>query len=213
MKISYFRNEYKRVYKSLLRGCLKRPQRNQQNLPANCIDCENTRKYVKNSIELFHHFSNPSLNRRWICDRCDTDNNSVTWHCLICDTVSYLAPIYKETLSHRKLLHSKQASFEGGPNFDNKTKRKAKKLPYFRRAQSLTSEKSFSCRSCHICFVNNRKDIFNLPETFMHKYPSNIGAQSSNELFGEQNIIYILDTVGFCLLLFVFPSCYKLLIF
>ncbi|TMW46568.1 hypothetical protein DOY81_008351 [Sarcophaga bullata] len=180
------RNEYKRVYKSLLRGCLKRPQRNQQNLPANCIDCENTRKYVKNSIELFHHFSNPSLNRRWICDRCDTDNNSVTWHCLICDTVSYLAPIYKETLSHRKLLlHSKQTSFEGGPNFDNKTKRNAKKLPYFRRAQSLTSEKSFSCRSCHICFVNNRKDIFNLPETFMHKYSSNTGAQSSNELFGR----------------------------
>ncbi|XP_037822631.1 calpain-D isoform X1 [Lucilia sericata] len=180
------RNEYKRVYKSLLRGCLKRPQRNQQNLPANCVDCENTRKYVKNSIELFHHFSNPSLNRRWICDRCDTDNNSVTWHCLICDTVSYLAPIYKETLSHRKLPpHHKQSSFEGGQNSDNKSKRNAKKAPYFRRTQSLTTEKSFSCRSCHICFVNNRKDIFNLPETFMNKYSSNSGAQSSDEIFGS----------------------------
>lgn len=90
------------VYKSLLRGCLKRPQRNSQNLPANCIDCEETRKYIKNSIELYRHFSNPALNRRWICRACDTDNNSVTWHCVICDTVSYLAPIYKETLCTRR---------------------------------------------------------------------------------------------------------------
>ncbi|XP_013102672.2 calpain-D [Stomoxys calcitrans] len=178
------RNEYKRVYKSLLRGCLKRPQRNQQHLPANCVDCENTRKYVKNSIELFHHFSNPSLNRRWVCDKCDTDNNSVTWHCLICDTVSYLAPIYKETLSHRKLPHYKQSSFDGGQHLDGKLKRNDKKIPYFRRTQSLTSDKSFSYRSCHICFVNNRKDIFNLPETFMHKYSAS-GAQSSDEIFGR----------------------------
>ncbi|XP_073834726.1 calpain 15 small optic lobes isoform X2 [Musca autumnalis] len=157
------RTEYKRVYKSLLRGCLKRPQRNQQNLPANCIDCENTRKYVKNSIELFHHFSNPSLNRRWICDKCDTDNNSVTWHCLICDT----------------------SSFDSGQNLDGRSKRNDKRTPYFRRTQSLTSEKAFSCRSCHICFVNTRKDIFNLPETFMHNYSSASGASSSNELFGR----------------------------
>lgn len=90
------------VYKSLLRGCLKRPQRNSQNLPANCSNCEETRKYIKSSIELYRHFSNPALNRRWICRACDTDNNSVTWHCVICDTVSYLAPIYKETLCTRR---------------------------------------------------------------------------------------------------------------
>ncbi|XP_030382304.1 calpain-D isoform X2 [Scaptodrosophila lebanonensis] len=100
------RNEYKHVYKSLLRGCLKRPQRNSQNLPANCVDCEETRKYIKNSIELYRHFSNPALNRRWICHECDTDNNSVTWHCVICDTVSYLAPIYKEALCTRRQLHN-----------------------------------------------------------------------------------------------------------
>ncbi|EDW36628.1 GL16009 [Drosophila persimilis] len=94
------RNEYnKNVYKSLLRGCLKRPQRNSQNLPANCVDCEDTRKYIKSSIELYRHFSNPALNRRWICHACETDNNSVTWHCLICDTVSYLAPIYKDAIA------------------------------------------------------------------------------------------------------------------
>ncbi|KAL9882850.1 calpain 15 small optic lobes isoform 1-T1 [Glossina fuscipes fuscipes] len=185
------RNELSKrgVYKSLLRGCLKRPQRNQQNLPANCVDCENTRKYVKNSIELFHHFSNPSLNRRWICDKCDSDNNSVTWHCVICDTVSYLAPIYKETLNHRKLshhhqYHHKQSSFDGGQNPDKKTKRlNNKKANYFRRTQSLTTEKSFSCRSCHICFVNSRKDIFNLPDTFMHKYSSSETQSGSDEIF------------------------------
>ncbi|KAH8380956.1 hypothetical protein KR200_006702 [Drosophila serrata] len=93
------RSEYKHVYKSLLRGCLKRPQRNSQNLPANCVDCEDTRKYIKSSIELYRHFSNPALNRRWVCHACTTDNSSVTWHCLICDTVSYLAPIYKDGIS------------------------------------------------------------------------------------------------------------------
>ncbi|BFG01992.1 calpain-D [Drosophila madeirensis] len=98
------RNEYnKHVYKSLLRGCLKRPQRNSQNLPANCVDCEDTRKYIKSSIELYRHFSNPALNRRWICHACETDNNSVTWHCLICDTVSYLAPIYKDAIAGQEL--------------------------------------------------------------------------------------------------------------
>ncbi|KAH8400026.1 hypothetical protein KR215_005469 [Drosophila sulfurigaster] len=95
-------NKHGHVYKSLLRGCLKRPQRNSQNLPANCGNCEETRKYIKNSIELYRHFSNPALNRRWSCRACEADNNSVTWHCVICDTVSYLAPIYKETLhTHR----------------------------------------------------------------------------------------------------------------
>lgn len=84
------------MYKSLLRGCLKRPQRNSQNLTSNCVDCEDTRKYIKNSIELFRHFSNPALNRRWVCHACGTENSSVTWHCIICDTVSYLAPIYKD---------------------------------------------------------------------------------------------------------------------
>ncbi|KAH8387099.1 hypothetical protein KR093_004650 [Drosophila rubida] len=90
------------VYKSLLRGCLKRPQRNSQNQPSNCGNCEETRKYIKSSIELYRHFSNPALNRRWSCRACEADNNSVTWHCVICDTVSYLAPIYKETLHTRR---------------------------------------------------------------------------------------------------------------
>ncbi|GAB0096746.1 hypothetical protein DMENIID0001_123120 [Sergentomyia squamirostris] len=43
--------------------------------------------------------STPSLTRTWICQKCSSFNrNSVTWHCLNCETVSYLAPIYTETL-------------------------------------------------------------------------------------------------------------------
>lgn len=109
----YFRNECK----SLLRGCLKRPPQRHALAEAvidKCVDCENTKRYVKSSVEIFHHFSNPSLNRRWICDNCESDNNSVTWHCLVCDTVSYLAPIYKETLHHPKHLLDTNASQVNG---------------------------------------------------------------------------------------------------
>lgn len=153
----------------MLRGCLRRPQRNNKNLPSNCVDCEDTRKYVKTSIELYHHFSNPSLNRRWVCNNCETENSSVTWHCIICDTVSYLAPIYKDTILNRGYSYYKQGSIKHPIAKDSK-KKKVFKRPYcLRRTQSLTTDKSVSCRSCHICFVNNCKDIFNLPDTFMLK--------------------------------------------
>ncbi|XP_067638537.1 calpain-D isoform X2 [Eurosta solidaginis] len=162
------KNEYKRVYKSMLRGCLRRPQRNNKNLPSNCVDCEDTRKYVKTSIELYHHFSNPSLNRRWICNECDTENSSVTWHCIICDTVSFLAPIYKDTLLSREYRH-KETIKKQQITSESKRKKVSKRPNCLRRTQSLTAEKSLSCRSCHICFVNNCKDIFNLPDTFVLK--------------------------------------------
>lgn len=130
------------------------------------------------------------MNRRWLCDECKSENNSVTWHCVICDTVSYLAPIYKETLFNPKqnnsylernfsqdLKNDDRNLLEGAYNkrnedydiFDNKSKIFFKKS-YFRRTQSLTTEKSLSCRNCHMCFVNNRRDIFNLPEAFINKY-------------------------------------------
>ncbi|XP_055840990.1 calpain-D isoform X1 [Episyrphus balteatus] len=211
VEISSHGNESRRVYKTLLRGCLRRPQRQHPNVPqVNCIICEDTRKYIKNSIELFHHFSNPSLNRRWICQDCELENNSVTWHCVTCDSVSYLAPIYKETLVYRKQQHQQQkhlqqqyqqkqiqpnnqatpttttttatttnaqhkhqASFEDDLTEKNERKNKAKLL---RRTRSLSMDSGSSCRnlltkSCHICFVNNCKNIFNLPETKECKHP------------------------------------------
>lgn len=245
---------FRHVCKSFLRGCLKRPQRLPNALAGNsideCIDCENTRKYVKSSVELFHHFSNPSLNRRWICDKCESDNNSVTWHCLVCDTVSYLAPIYRETLHHPKqliVLDSANGSHQLNDQISNNsacignnnnhinnrnehsqpasvhhplgtkktvinpclksTKRqqfhqqnnKNLKSFYLRRTQSLTADKSsYSCRSCYNCFVNNRKNIFKLPELpFINYYKATGGCNgspgigifsincSSDDLFGR----------------------------
>uniref|UniRef100_W8B1X7 Calpain-D n=3 Tax=Ceratitis capitata TaxID=7213 RepID=W8B1X7_CERCA len=179
------KNDYKRVYKSMLRGCLRRPQRNNKNFSSNCVDCENTRKYVKTSIELYHHFSNPSLNRRWICNNCESENSSVTWHCIICDTVSYLAPIYKDTILNQGYSDCKE------PNKTEKIKRKVWKRPNcLRRAQSLTADKSFSCRSCHICFVNNCKDIFNLPDTG----GGNLPASSANNNSAEQKGNFTITT-------------------
>lgn len=47
---------------------------------------------------------------------CGLENNSVTWHCLNCECVSFLAPIYKETLK-------KNTSFDlcGGGNNNNES--------------------------------------------------------------------------------------------
>lgn len=43
--------------------------------------------------------STPNLVRTWTCFECALRNEaSVTWHCVNCETVSYLAPVYKETL-------------------------------------------------------------------------------------------------------------------
>lgn len=50
---------------------------------------------------MFRSPSTPSLKRIWICHTCGLENNSVTWHCLNCECVSYLAPIYKETLKKK----------------------------------------------------------------------------------------------------------------
>lgn len=42
--------------------------------------------------------STPSLKRCWPCHCCKFLNNTVTWHCLNCESVSVIAPIYKDTL-------------------------------------------------------------------------------------------------------------------
>lgn len=84
------------MFKTLLRSCLKqKPSDNIKNF------------YQPNKhAHLFRSPSTPSLKRIWICHACGLENNSVTWHCLNCECVSYLAPIYKETLK-------KKTSFDG----------------------------------------------------------------------------------------------------
>lgn len=53
--------------------------------------------------------STPSLARTWTCFGCGfRTKNSVTWHCINCERVSYLAPVYKETLPLRDRRKLKQ---------------------------------------------------------------------------------------------------------
>ncbi|XP_050085683.1 calpain-D isoform X1 [Anopheles aquasalis] len=44
------------------------------------------------------HLSQPSINRRWSCHRCRMYNRSVSWHCINCEALSIIAPVYKDTL-------------------------------------------------------------------------------------------------------------------
>lgn len=55
---------------------------------------------------LYRWPSQPSLRRRWTCHRCGLENISVAWHCLNCDSVSLLAPIYKGTLARERSVDS-----------------------------------------------------------------------------------------------------------
>lgn len=53
--------------------------------------------------------STPSLARTWTCFGCSfRTKNSVTWHCINCGQVSYLAPVYKETLPFRDRRKQRQ---------------------------------------------------------------------------------------------------------
>lgn len=66
--------------------------------------------------------STPSLKRCWLCQSCGLLNDSVTWHCLNCECVSFIAPIYKDTL-HRGSTKSTIASVActvGAENSDTK---------------------------------------------------------------------------------------------
>lgn len=88
-----FRSVSKRTYKTLLRSCLKqKPIDNTKPLRRH-IDKNDRDRLVRSS-------STPSLKRCWLCQSCELLNDSVTWHCLNCECVSFIAPIYKDTI-HR----------------------------------------------------------------------------------------------------------------
>ncbi|KFB37246.1 AGAP000829-PB-like protein [Anopheles sinensis] len=50
------------------------------------------------------HHSQPSINRKWNCHRCRAYNRSVSWHCINCEALSVIAPVYKETIK-KSLTH------------------------------------------------------------------------------------------------------------
>ncbi|XP_050074282.1 calpain-D [Anopheles maculipalpis] len=44
------------------------------------------------------YLSQPSINRKWNCHRCRAYNRSVSWHCINCEALSVIAPVYKDTI-------------------------------------------------------------------------------------------------------------------
>uniref|UniRef100_A0A182W5D9 Cap-specific mRNA (nucleoside-2'-O-)-methyltransferase 1 n=1 Tax=Anopheles minimus TaxID=112268 RepID=A0A182W5D9_9DIPT len=44
------------------------------------------------------YLSQPSINRKWNCHRCRVYNRSVSWHCINCEALSVIAPVYKDTI-------------------------------------------------------------------------------------------------------------------
>lgn len=113
----------------------------------------------------------------------------MAWHCIVCDSVSYLAPIYKETLIFRQNKHKFQSKSldveDDHVESDSEQREQRKNLkggrPILRRTRSLSMDSGSSCRNlltkrCHICLVNNCKNIFNVPPP----HSTNTGTSISN---------------------------------
>lgn len=49
--------------------------------------------------------SQPSLYRNWTCYICCYANSSITWHCIYCDSISTLAPVYKGKKAKQIIKH------------------------------------------------------------------------------------------------------------
>lgn len=91
----------KRIYKTLLRSHHKHSssesQRTESSPSTNCGGIDVT-DHPESAIQLQRSSSTPNLKRCWLCQSCNVLNNSVTWHCLNCECVSVVAPIYKDTI-------------------------------------------------------------------------------------------------------------------
>lgn len=85
------------------------------------------------------------------------DNISVTWHCLNCDCVSFLAPIYKETLKRKQLednstidqITEKLKSQDYNELIDKSDKKINCKV----RSLSMDSGENH-LRKCQLCLIN-----------------------------------------------------------
>ncbi|XP_062536367.1 calpain-D isoform X2 [Armigeres subalbatus] len=106
-------------------------------------DCKNIRR----------SFSQPNLYRIWKCYGCNYENNSITWHCINCDSISTLAPVYKGSV--KKQLNQNATQKHRTPN--------GGKQHYI---TSLSNKKALSMeyidrRKCQLCLYNR----FNLKNT------------------------------------------------
>lgn len=93
-----------------------------ESLSTNSSDVPN--HHEQQIVELKRSNSTPSLKRCWLCQSCKVLNNSVTWHCLSCECVSLVAPIYKDTLQKGCIRPEQTATKD--TNLNNHTRCKSK---------------------------------------------------------------------------------------
>ncbi|XP_055621619.1 calpain-D isoform X2 [Toxorhynchites rutilus septentrionalis] len=88
-------------------------------------------------------YSQPSLYRIWVCLVCNYVNNSITWHCINCDSVSSLAPVYKSSTK-------KQTNHD-----DYSRSRLARNSCYEERTYRRSSSVEFiNSMKCQVCLYN-----------------------------------------------------------
>lgn len=154
----------------------------------------NPRDYIKNFYQptahekLHRSQSTPSLKRQWQCQECGLDNNSVTWHCLNCECVSFLAPIYKNTLqsSKNRSIDQDHQTKTGGisltnSNFSSGSIADDVGAIKYTRSMSMNSECS-ATRKCQLCMYNNSSNSSSRQITQFNKFcVDSSGSSSSNE--------------------------------
>ncbi|XP_055597140.1 calpain-D isoform X2 [Uranotaenia lowii] len=95
-------------------------------------DCVNIRRYS----------SQPNVHRVWTCYNCCFINNSITWHCIRCDSISALAPVYKELKANEALSDQLNKNGKYSAQETSKDKGISKSM------DSLTKKK------CQLCIFN-----------------------------------------------------------
>lgn len=121
-----FRLKSKRIYKTLLRSHHKH-----SSSESHRGDSVSTSSDVTDPPDtvLKRSSSTPSLKRCWLCQPCSVLNNSVTWHCLNCECVSIVAPIYKDTLQKGCIrADTEAATNKDNHNFNNNARCKSKPI-------------------------------------------------------------------------------------
>lgn len=104
-----YRTESKRIYKTLLRTHHKSNAVSESQVNKfNGTEEKNPQLFITQPLTRWT--STPSLKRCWLCQSCKVLNNSVTWHCLNCDCVSFIAPIYKDTLQKGRIRSEENIS-------------------------------------------------------------------------------------------------------
>lgn len=178
----FSRNESRRIYKTIIRGNHSNKFNLIRKSQPNCQHKISISKYSN----LFRSPSTPSLTREWTCQSCDLANISVTWHCLNCDSVSFLAPIYKETLKKKQLEDSSIVLITEklkSPDSNELNEKKEKKINFKVRSLSMDSDENH-LRKCQLCLINPLQQVNNYACKHRIRLPS-ISNQSKKLSFDE----------------------------